>query len=302
MRVVVSGSSGLVGGALLGALRARGDTVVPLVRRPPGPGELRWDPRSGTIDGAGLSGADAVVHLAGAGLGDKRWSPARRRAIVASRVDSTTLLASTLAHMTVPPAVLVSASAVGFYGDRGDEELTEQSGPGTGFLAELCERWEAATVPAAQRGVRVVRLRSGVVLSASGGALARQLPLFRLGLGGRLGPGSQWLSWISLDDEVGVILHALDHATLAGPVNATAPHPVTNGAFTRALGRALRRPAVLAVPAVALRVALGTELAQEMILAGQRVLPVAVTSAGYGFRHARVDDALAAALAPPGPG
>jgi len=302
MRVIVSGSSGLIGRALLGALRARGDTAIALVRRPPGPGELGWDPGAGTIDAAGLAGADAVVHLAGAGLGDRRWSASRRLEIVASRVGSTALLAATLAEMAAPPAVLVSASAVGFYGDRGDEELTEHSGPGTGFLAELCGRWEQATAPAAGHGVRVVRLRSGVVLSASGGALARQLPLFRLGLGGRLGRGSQWLSWISLHDEVGVILHSLDHATVEGPVNATAPNPVTNRTFTTALSRALHRPAVLAVPGLALRVALGTELADEMILAGQRALPAAITDAGYRFGHPTVDEALAATLGqvPPG--
>jgi len=299
MRVVVSGSSGLVGGALLDALAARGDTVVPLVRRAPGPGELRWDPAAGTVDAAGLAGADAVVNLAGAGLGDRRWSAHRRGEIVASRVDATALLARTLAAMPAPPAVLVNASAVGFYGDRGDEELTEDSAPGTGFLAELCRRWEEATAPAAEAGVRVVRLRSGVVLSAAGGALARQLPLFRLGLGGRLGSGRQWLSWISLDDEVGVVLHALDHG-LRGPVNATAPAPVTNRDFTRALGRALGRPAVVAVPAVALRAALGAELAAEMVLAGQRVLPAAVVASGYRFRHASVEGALAAALRPAG--
>ena len=189
MRVVVSGSSGLVGRALVEALRARGDIVVPLVRRAPRSGELRWDPAAGTIDAAGLAGTDAVVHLAGAGLGDKRWTAPRRREIVSSRVDSTALLARTLAAMPAPPVVLVNASAVGFYGDRGDEELTEQSAPGTGFLADLCRQWEQATAPAADAAVRVVRLRSGVVLSASGGALARQLPLFRLGLGGRLGNG-----------------------------------------------------------------------------------------------------------------
>ncbi len=298
MRVVISGASGLIGGSVVSALRGRGDDVTPLVRRPPAPGEARWDPTGGSIDTGAFEGADAVVHLAGAGIGDKRWSAARRCEIVSSRVQSTSLLARTLAGLDRPPTVLMSASAVGFYGDRGDEELTEESGPGRGFLAELCQAWEDATGPAADAGVRVVHLRSGVVLSARGGALARQLPLFRLGLGGRLGRGRQWLSWISLSDEVGAVLRALDDAALQGPVNATAPTPVTNRAFTGALGRALHRPTVLAVPGLALRVALGSDLASEMVLAGQRVLPTKLTASGYLFRHADIATALRAALAP----
>jgi hypothetical protein len=202
-----------------------------------------------------------------------------------------------MASLAAPPAVMVSASAVGFYGDRGDEELTEDSQPGTGFLAEVCRAWEDATEPAVAAGVRVVRLRSGVVLSTRGGALARQLPLFRLGIGGRLGTGRQWLSWISLPDEVGVVLHALDEPALQGPVNAATPAPVTNRTFTRALGAALHRPAVLAVPGVALRIALGSDLATEMVLAGQRVVPARLTTTGYAFAHTDIDTALAALLA-----
>jgi hypothetical protein len=300
MRVVVSGASGLVGSSLTDALRTRGDEVTALVRRVPIAGEARWDPVAGSIDAAALEGADAVVHLAGAGIGDKRWSARRRHEIVSSRVESTSVLARTLVELSRPPATMVSASAVGFYGDRGDEELTEDSGPGTGFLADLCRAWEDATEPAARAGVRVVRLRSGVVLSAHGGALARQLPLFRLGVGGRLGTGRQWLSWISLADEVGAILHALEDTALRGPVNATAPAPVTNRDFTRALGRALHRPTVMTVPAVALRIALGPDLASEMVLAGPRVIPTRLTSTGYRFHHPDVDAALAAALAPGG--
>ena len=298
MRVVVSGASGLVGRSLSAALRARGDEVTPLVRRTPVAGEARWDPAAGSIDAGALEGADGVVHLAGAGIGDKRWSAQRRREIVSSRVESTSLLARTLGGLTRPPATMVSASAVGFYGDRGDEVLTEDSGPGAGFLADVCRAWEDATGPAAHAGVRVVRLRSGVVLSAHGGALARQLPLFRLGIGGRLGSGAQWLSWISLPDEVGIILHALDDPALSGPVNATAPAPVTNRVFTRALGRALHRPAVLSVPGFALSIVLGPDLATEMVLAGQCVVPTRLTATGYSFRHANVDAALAAVLTP----
>ncbi len=298
MRVVISGSSGLIGRSVAAALGARGDVVTSLVRRPPTTGEARWDPEAQSIDAGALEGADAVVHLAGAGIGDRRWSAARRREIVSSRVQATTLLARAVAALDPRPTVLVSASAVGFYGDRGDEQLTEDSEGGEGFLADLCRDWEAATEPAAQAGIRVVRLRSGVVLSSHGGALARQLPLFRYGLGGRLGTGRQWLSWISLDDEVGAILHALAEPTLVGPLNATAPAPVTNRAFTRALGRALHRPAVLAVPGFALRVALGSDLASEMVLAGQRVLPARLTATGYTFHHTEIDTALSAVLSP----
>ncbi len=296
MRVVVSGSSGLVGQALVAALRSRGDDVTPLVRRAAGAGEAQWDPDRGSLDAAVFDGVDAVVHLAGAGIGDKRWSARRRQEIVSSRVRSTALLADTMAGLARPPAVMVSASAVGYYGDRGDEELTEDSEPGTGFLAQVCRAWEDATGPAAQRGVRVVRLRSGVVLSTRGGALARQLPLFRLGVGGPLGNGRQWLSWITLPDEVGAIAHVLGDDSLHGPVNATAPTPLTNRDFTRALGRALHRPTVLPVPGFALRAALGADLASEMVLAGQRVAPARLGAAGYGFHHRDIDTALAAVL------
>jgi len=264
-----------------------------------GPGEASWDPAAGTIDAGALDGADAVVHLAGAGLGERRWSAARRMQIMASRVDSTTLLCHTMATLDHPPAVLVNASAVGYYGDRGSEALTEASTPGTGFLAEVCRAWEDATAAAAEAGIRVVRLRSGVVLSAGGGALKRQLPLFRMGVGGRLGHGDQWLSWISLADELGTIVHVLTDTTLDGAVNATAPSPVTNRQFTAALGRALHRPTLLAVPAFALRLALGADMASEMVLAGQRVLPARLSDTGYAFRHPDIDVALAAVLAAP---
>jgi hypothetical protein len=297
VRVVISGSSGLIGRSVAAALRARGDEVTALVRRRPGAGEAQWDPPAGTVDTDALEGADGVVHLAGAGIGDKRWSAPRRREIVSSRILSTSLLAQTLAGLRRPPTVLVSASAVGFYGNRGDEELTEQSTGGTGFLADVCRAWEDATATAAEAGIRVVCLRSGVVLSADGGALARQLPLFRYGIGGRLGNGRQWLSWITLADEVRAILCALDQPALQGPVNATAPEPVTNRAFTVALGRALHRPSLLAVPGFALRAALGPDFASEMVLAGQRVLPVKLTTSGFIFAEPRIDAALATVLA-----
>ena len=294
MRVVVTGSSGLIGQALVAVLVADGHEVTRLVRRRPASGEAEWNPDSGTIDAGALEGAAAVVHLAGAGIGDRRWSRARRAEVVASRVQSTTLIARTVADLARPPAVLVSASAIGFCGDRGDELLTEDSGPGGGFLAGLCTEWEAAATPAEHAGVRVVRLRSGLVLARRGGALGRTLPLFRVGLGGVLGDGRQWWSWISLDDEVRAIAFALTHAELAGAVNACAPHPVTNREFTRALGRQLHRPTVARVPSFALRAALGRDLADELPLASQRVAPERLLAAGYPFVHPELAGALEA--------
>lgn len=297
MRVVLTGSSGLIGRALAEALERRGDEVVRLVRREPRhPGEHRWDPRGGALDAEALLGADAVVHLAGAGIGDRRWTAARKAEIRDSRLLGTALLAQAIAASPRPCPVWVSGSAIGIYGDRGEEELDEDSATGTGFLAELCRQWEAATAPAAAAGTRVVRLRTGVVLSARGGALGRQLPLFRLGLGGRLGDGRQWLSWITLQDEVGAVLHALEHHEVAGPVNATAPGPVTNDAFTRALAAAVHRPAVLAVPRPALAVALGRELTAEALLASQRVRPGRLLDSGFRFAHPDIDAGLRAAL------
>jgi uncharacterized protein len=306
VRVLVSGARGLIGAALSAELLERGDDVITLDRPGANPGPsaggvraVPWDPAAGAIDreALGANGPyDAVVHLAGAGLGDRRWSRARRDELVRSRVDSTRLIVAELGAMSNPPGVLVNASAIGIYGERGDELLTEESGPGDGFLAELCQQWEAATRPAADAGIRVVCLRSGIVLSARGGALARQLPLFRLGLGARLGSGRQYVSWISLVDEVGAIRRAIDDRSLAGPLNATAPEPVTNAVFTRALGRAVHRPTVLRAPGAALALALGAEMAKEMLLAGQRVVPAKLLGAGHRFAQVRVDEALAAAV------
>jgi uncharacterized protein (TIGR01777 family) len=298
MRIAVTGASGLIGQALLPALRAGGHETVVLVRRPSGPGEARWDPAEGEIDPGALAGTDAVVHLAGAGIGDSRWSPARKELILRSRVDSTRLLGRSLAALDRPPAVLVSASAIGYYGDRGDEELTETSGPGTGFQAEVCQAWEGATSDAEAAGIRVVHLRTAVVLSRHGGALARQLPLFRAGLGGRLGSGHQWFSWISARDEVGAILHVLGDSSVRGAVNASAPSPVTNREYTLVLGRVLHRPARLAVPPVALRLALGRQLVDELLLGSLRVLPARLIDAGYRFRDPALERALAEAVAP----
>lgn len=289
MNVLVTGSHGLIGTALAQALKLGGHNVRPAVR-----GET-WDIPARRFDRSALDGIDAVVHLAGEGIGARRWSKAQKARIMSSRVDGTALLADAIAACDAPPRVLVSGSAVGFYGERGDEELTEGSGPGDDFLSEVCQAWEAATAPASEAGVRVVHLRTGIVLSGRGGALKKQLPLFRVGLGGRLGSGRQWLSWVSLHDEVGAILHALRSDDLSGPVNATAPNPVTNAELTAALGKALRRPARLPVPRAALSVVLGREMASSLT-ASQRVKPARLQAHGYRFKHPDLPAALEAAL------
>jgi uncharacterized protein (TIGR01777 family) len=296
LRVVVSGASGLVGSALVPFLTTGGHRVDRLVRgRPAGPGEVAWDPAAGGVDAAALEGADAVVHLAGASLAAGRWTPARKRAIVESRTVSTGLLAAALARLRRPPRVLVSASAVGFYGDRGDEALDEASAPGTGFLAETCRAWEAAADPARQAGIRVVHPRLGVVLAGAGGALARLVWPFRLGLGGPVGSGRQVMSWIALDDVVGALHHCLLDERLEGAVNLTAPQPVSNRELGRAVGRVLRRPAVLPLPAAAVRVLFG-EMGEALLLAGQRVLPGRLRETGFRFLQPEVEAALRAEL------
>lgn len=300
MRIAVTGSSGLIGSALVPLLEKRGHSIVRLVRRQPSaPDELGWDPEEGRLDRAGLQGVDAVVHLAGVGIGERRWTRAQKERIRQSRVRGTSVLSEALAALDRPPTVLVSASAVGYYGDRGDEELTEESGSGRGFLAEVVKDWEGATAPARAAGIRVVNLRSGIVLSSRGGALGRILPLFKLGLGGRLGSGRQRWSWIALDDEVGLIDHALSTPSLAGPLNATAPRPVTNAEFTRALARVLGRPSFLAVPRPTLSVVMGRELVDEMLLASQRVVPARALSTGYEFAHPDLQGALRSLLGRP---
>jgi uncharacterized protein (TIGR01777 family) len=292
MRVIVTGSHGLIGSALIPALVAAGHQPVRVVRGSPAAGEIPWDPDSGVLNEHDLRGIDAAVHLAGEGLGTKRWNAQQKHRILDSRVKGTELLCGRLAELDPAPAVLLAGSAVGFYGDRGSEELDEHSGPGTGFLADVVQEWEAATKAARDAGIRVVRMRTGVVLSPAGGALKKQLPLFRAGLGGRLGSGQQYLSWISLDDEIGAILFALNTAALAGPVNVTSPHPVTNAEFTRTLGAVLGRPAVLAVPRIGLATLLGGEMADEMLLAGQRVMPKQLLALGYRFAQPDLEPAL----------
>ncbi len=299
MQVVVTGSSGQIGTALCGHLAKSGHHVVRVVRRPVRPGEvaLSWDPEAGTIDARGLEGADAVVHLAGAGVGDGRWTESRKRALVESRTRSTALLAGALTGLDHRPRVLVSASAIGFYGDRSDEILTEQSPPGVDFLASLCVRWEAEAAPAAEAGIRVVSARTGLVLSKEGGALAKLLPLFKLGLGGRFGSGTQWWSWITLDDEIRAIAWLLEN-DIRGPVNLTAPNPVTNREFTRVLGAVLSRPARLPVPSFGPRLLLGSELADALLFTSARVQPAVLESSGFAFTQSNLEVGLRHMLKP----
>jgi len=293
MKVLLSGSSGLVGSALVPVLTGGGYEVVRLVRSQPGPetSEVRWDPETGSIDGAGLKGVDAAVHLAGESIAAGRWTAARKARILESRVRGTRLLAETLAGLEEPPKALVSASAVGYYGDRGEETLREESGSGSAFLSEVCRQWEAATEPAAAAGIRVVNLRFGVILASAGGALPRLLTPFRLGVGGTLGSGKQFMSWIALDDVIGAILHALTTEALRGPVNAVAPQAATNREFTKTLGRVLGRPTLFPMPACAARLAFG-EMADELLLASQRVEPAKLLASGYQFRFPDLESAL----------
>jgi uncharacterized protein (TIGR01777 family) len=295
--IAITGSHGFVGSALVPALARAGHRAVRVVRGPdPGTDELGWDPDAGKIDAAGLEGIDAVVHLAGAGIGDKRWSDDRKRLILESRTKGTDLLARTLAGLQRRPSVLVSASAVGYYGDRGDEPLDEQSAPGDDFVAGVCVQWEAATAPAADAGIRVARTRSGVILGRRGGVLPRMLLPFRLGLGGRIASGRQYMSWISIDDEIGAILHALTNDAVSGPVNVTGPAPVTNKEFTQTLGRVVHRPTVLPTPLLPLKARYGSELVQHLLVEGQRVLPKQLEATRYRFAHPTLEEALRAVV------
>jgi uncharacterized protein (TIGR01777 family) len=292
MHVVVSGSRGLVGSALVPFLTTGGHRVTRLVRgMAAAPDETAWDPARGLVDASRLDGVDAVVHLAGENIAAGRWTPARKAEIRRSRVDGTRNLCEVLARLPRPPKVLVSASAIGLYGDRGAEILTEESVPGTGFLTDVCREWEAATGPASRAGIRVVNLRFGMALSPRGGALQKLLLPFRLGMGGRIGDGRQFTSWIALDDAVGAIHHALCEDALHGPVNAVAPNPVSNAEFTRTLARVLRRPTLLPVPAFAARLAFG-EMADALLLAGARVMPARLQASGYRFRFPDLESAL----------
>jgi uncharacterized protein (TIGR01777 family) len=300
LRVLISGSTGLVGSALANELRLQGHEVAALLRpatrvRPSGAQTVDWDPEAGTL-GPSADGADALVHLAGASIAEGRWTAARKRLLRDSRVAATHSLIDALKKLTRPPGVFIGASAIGFYGDRGDEELTESSPPGTDFLADITRQWEVASLRASEFGARSVVLRTGIVLDKRGGALPRMALPFRLGAGGRLGSGRQWMSWLALEELVAMIQYALATDSLAGPANAVSPHPVRNADFTKVLARVLHRPAIFPAPGFALRLALG-EMADALLLASQRVLPKKFESLGYRFFLPDLESALRAVLA-----
>ena len=296
MKILVSGSTGLVGSALVPALQSSGHEVVRLVRSSSSDrGSVTWDPMSGHLSTANLEGIDAAVHLAGENIAARRWTPAQKARIRESRVAGTRLLAETLAKLKKPPKTLACASAIGFYGDRSDQRLNEDSPPGTGFLSDTCREWEAAAKPAVDPGIRVVHLRTGLVLASQGGALAKMLTPFRLGIAGIIGSGRQYMSWISLDDLVAVISNSLSNETLRGPVNAVAPNPVTNYEFTKTLGRVLRRPTLFPMPAFAARLAFG-EMADGLLLASTRVEPKRLLDSGFRFRFPELEAALVHAV------
>jgi uncharacterized protein len=297
VKILISGASGLVGTAATTALRANGHEVAHFVR--PGgtvaPADVQWDPGAGMVDRDAMEGADAIVHLSGASIGDGRWTEGRKKLLRSSRVDSTRILVDAFSKLRRRPGVFLCASATGYYGNRGDEVLTESSASGSGFLTALARDWEAEALRAGSLGVRTVLLRFGVVLSSRGGALPRMLMPFKLGVGGRLGGGKQWMSWIALEDVLGVIRALLASEAFSGPVNIVAPNPVRNAEFTRALARVLRRPAIFPAPAFALRLAVG-EMADELLLVSQRVQPQKLLGAGYAFCHPELEPALKSIL------
>lgn len=293
-RIAVAGASGLIGGALVRSLTADGHEVVRLVRRAPrGPDEVRWDPERGRVDAAGLAGCEVVVNLAAAGVGDRRWTPEYKRVLRDSRVLGTAALAEAVASLPKPPRAFLNGSAIGFYGDTGERVVDEDAPAGDGFLARLCVEWEGAAAPAEEAGVRTVFLRTGLVVARGGGAWGRLFPLFRAGLGGRLGDGRQYWSYIALHDEVAAIRHLIDREDLSGPFDLTAPQPLTNREITAAMGRVLRRPAVCAVPAGVLRAVLG-EMAGD-VLGSQRVVPTRLLESGFRFAFPGIEEAIRAA-------
>jgi hypothetical protein len=290
VKILITGSTGLIGSALIPVLTKEGHTLVRLVRSKPGSNEFEWNPEAGTIDTTALTGADAVMHLAGENIAE-RWTIEKKARVKNSRVKGTRTLCEALARLTQPPEVLVCASAIGYYGHRGQEILREESAPGSGFLPEVCLEWEAATESAIQKGIRVVNLRIGMVLSPAGGALAKMLLPFQMGVGGIIGSGEQYMSWITLDDVVEIIDYALTTDTLKGPVNTVAPKAVTNKEFTKTLGRVLARPTIFPMPAFAARLAFG-EMADELLLASTRVEPAKLIATGYHFRYPELEGAL----------
>ncbi len=295
MKVAITGATGLIGTALHSHLTAAGHHVVRIVRHDAERGDIVWSPAERRFPDGALEGVDAVVNLAGAGIADHRWTAEYKRTLLESRTSSTTLIAEAIAGTDGGPRTLLSGSAVGYYGSRGDEDLDERSRPGDDFLAGVVVEWERSTEAAEAAGVRVAHLRTGIVLDAHGGALARQLPLFKFGLGGKMGSGAQWLSWITLDDHVAATTHLLD-ADVEGPVNLTAPHPVTNAEFTESLGEVLHRPTFMPIPSFGPKLVLGSELAESLLFTGQKVFPRVLTEAGHTFAHADIRTALAAVL------
>jgi|ERR1700730_14112289 len=297
MKILISGSHGLVGTALIKSLEPEGHEIFNLVRHAPNSrSEIEWSPDRYSIALARLEGFDAVVHLAGESIAEGRWSDEKKKRIRESRVKGTKLLGDALANLANPPKSLISASAIGYYGNRGDEVLTEASTPGNDFLSEVCVEWENATALATEKGIRVVNTRFGIILDAHGGALAKMLPPFRMGIGGRIGDGKQWMSWIALDDVIGALKFALTNDPLHGPVNFVAPNPVTNAEFTKTLGKALSRPTLFPIPAFGVRLVFG-EMADALLLSSQRVEPSRLETAGYQFQYSNLDGALRRAIA-----
>jgi uncharacterized protein (TIGR01777 family) len=293
--VAITGASGFIGSALTTSLEQDGHEVLRIGRSADRPGAVRWDPTAGVLDGAALEGVDAVVHLAGEGIADKRWTDEQKRRIRDSRVLGTTLLANTLADLTDRPEVLVSGSGIDAYGDRGDEVLTESSSRGESFLADVVRDWEAATSPAEAAGIRVAHLRTGIVLGKDGGALPRMVQLARFGLLGKIGSGRQWWSWITIDDQVRAIRHLIDHE-VSGPVNLCTPNPATNADFTKALGRVLKRPTFLPIPSFGPKLVLGSELAETLLLESKRATPEKLLQSGFEFHHEEIEEALRSVL------
>ncbi len=292
MDILITGATGLIGSELDASLHQKSHRILHMVRKTPlSESRIFWDPDSGKLDREALEGIDAVVHLAGESITGGRWSPEKKRRILESRIRGTSLLSEALAGLASPPKVLISASAVGFYGDRGEESVDESSSPGTGFLPDVCREWEKATEPAGAKGIRVVNLRTGIVLSARGGALAQMLPVFRIGLGGKIGNGRQYMSWTALEDITGIIEYAIQNESLQGPVNAVSPNPVPNREFAKTLGRVLLRPSLCALPGFAARLAFG-EMADALLLSSTRVEPSKLKDAGYSFRFTELEDAL----------
>lgn len=292
MKILVTGSTGLVGSALVPNLTASGHEVIRAVRRPSEKaGEVFWNPESGDVDAAHLSGIDAAINLAGENIVG-RWTEEKKRRIRESRVVGTRVLAEAMASLDPKPRVLVTASAIGFYGSRGAEIMNEDSSSGTGFLADVCREVEAATAPASDNGIRVVKLRIGIVLSTRGGALAKMLTPFKLGIGGKIGSGNHYMSWVALDDVVGIIDHALANESLSGPVNTVAPNPVTNLEFTKTLGKVISRPTIFPIPAFGLRLLFGREMAEETLLSSTRVEPNRLIESGYSFKYPTLEGAL----------